>query len=108
MSVYMKFYPYKSHAGKESIWGKKFKPNEVLGVAADLRTGKLLFSHNGSWKAPMGVAFEGLDAGVALFPALSGGRVNCVVAVNFGDRSMKYGPPDESYLTVWEVTRKKK
>ena len=95
----------KLHAGNWSTWGKKFKLKDIIGVAADLQMGKLLFSHNGSWDSPMGVAFEGLDVGVPLFPAISGRRnPTQTVSVNFGDRPMKYGPPDESYQTPWEVT----
>ena len=53
----------------------------------------------------MGVAFEELDVESNLFPVISGdGGVS--LTVNFGDQPMKYHPPDESYQTVWEVTRK--
>ena len=31
----------------------------MIGCAADLKEGRLLFSRNGSWDAPMGLAFEG-------------------------------------------------
>ena len=35
------------HAGKEQGWGKEGARGDVLGVAADLVSGKLMFSLNG-------------------------------------------------------------
>lgn len=87
-------------------WGKAFEPRDgkVLGVAADMVDGKILFGLDGEWGEPMGVAFEGLDADLGLFPALTGQGMK--VSVNFGDREMKFGPPDESFEKLSEVVGK--
>ena len=39
-------------------WGAAWKPGDVIGIAADVDAGRLRFSLNGSWDAPMGTAFR--------------------------------------------------
>ena len=116
------------HAGKEGQgWGKAGARGDVLGVAADLVAGKLLFSLNGEqvrtaahsrraahvclaelevfaarrWGAPMGVAFEGVEAGAGLYPALSAQSLE--LSVNFGSRPWAFAPPDPSFAGVREA-----
>jgi len=90
---------YKLHneyveSGKE--WGTRFKAKCgcVVGVAADLCEGKLLFGLDGNWTTPMGVAFS-IEADAEISPALSAQWVT--VVVNLGQVPFKYGPPDSSY-----------
>ena len=81
-----------------SQWGKKFDPQGdcVLGVAADLQNGKLLFGLDGDWSQPMGVAFEGIAKDARLFPAITASHLK--LSVNFGDRPFTFGPPDQSFI----------
>jgi len=39
-------------------WGGSWKSGSVVGVAADVDTGTLMFCLDGSWDAPMGTAFR--------------------------------------------------
>ena len=102
---------HKMFNGSSIKWGTKFYPTgkvtagQVLGVAADMVDGKILFSLDGSWEEPMGVAFEGLDLELGLFPALEGG-FDLEISVNFGDRDMKFSPPDESFEKIHDIIEK--
>ena len=70
-------------------FGEGWEDGDVIGCAADLQAGKLLFSLNGKYGAPMGCAFEGVDPGEGgLYPALTGGH-GMRVSVNFGERSVE-------------------
>ena len=99
----------KLHAGTYTEWGTEIEENSthVIGVAADLETGRLLFSLDGSWGEPMGVAFHGgvVDTRVPLFPVISGwlGRK---VFVNLGQCRMQYGPPNHTFLPLKDVVTK--
>eukprot|EP01062_Namystynia_karyoxenos_P065125 TRINITY_DN5839_c0_g1_i1.p1 TRINITY_DN5839_c0_g1~~TRINITY_DN5839_c0_g1_i1.p1 ORF type:complete len:1238 (+),score=326.31 TRINITY_DN5839_c0_g1_i1:120-3833(+) len=80
--------------GSQTRWGVL----TVIGCAADLDKGELLFGRNGSWGPPYGRVFTGADFSAGLFPALSG---------SFGARAhfnfcgpFRHGPPDESYAPL--------
>jgi len=90
----------------QTNWGKAFEPSEghVLGLAADMENGRILFGLDGDWGEPMGVAFENLDPDLGVFPAMSCTGLN--VSVNFGDRDMKFGPPDDSFEKLIDVVNK--
>ena len=92
----------KWHDGN-SNWGKKFEPNgdRVLGVAADLENGKLLFGIDGDWSEPMGVAFSDIDKDIRPFPALTASDMK--IFVNFGYCDFTHGPPDLSYEKLVDV-----
>jgi len=96
----------KWHNGDTS-WGKSFAPenNRVLGIAADLENGQLLFSLDGDWNKPMGVAFEDIKKDIGLFPALTAS--NMEVFVNFGYTDFKYAPPDPSFEKMKDVVEMK-
>jgi len=95
----------KWHSGAQE-WGKEFDPEEgtVLGVAADMEKGELSFGLNGDWKEPMGIAFQGLDKSLNLYPALTASELK--LQVNFGDNDFKYGPPDSSFIALKEALKK--
>ena len=65
-------------------------------------SGELLFGWDGVWDPPMGVAFDGMDTDVPLFPAVSG--MNVDVQVNFGDTPLLFGGPDPSYKSLVTYT----
>ena len=92
--------------GNHHSWGKKFEATggRVLGVAADMVEGKILFGLDGDWGKPMGVAFDNLSTELGLFPALSAEGMK--VKVNFGEDEMKFGPPDESYEKLNDIVGK--
>ena len=94
----------KWHAGSHE-WGNEFNPEDgtVLGIAADMEKGELLFGLNGDWKAPMGVAFEGLEKSLKLFPAITASELK--LEVNFGDNTFKYGPPDSSFVGLYNALK---
>ena len=64
-------------------------------------SGELLFGWDGVWDPPMGVAFDGMDTDVPLFPAVSG--MNVDVQVNFGDTPLSFGGPDHSYKSLVQM-----
>jgi hypothetical protein len=86
---------YRWHGTSDS-WGTLWKPGDVVGCLVDLRKSNLTmsFSINGSFAAPMGVAFRGLNFAGGLCPALSYSRGERLV-VNFGSggRPFAFPPP---------------
>ena len=76
----------------------------MIGFALDMRAAGgavLSVSVNGSFAAPNGVAFSGIDA-CYLSPALSGsGRYQ----VNFGDRAFAHPLPSADFMSVHDVRR---
>ena len=92
------FTGYKWHDGS-TRWSKKFGERNIgcVGVALDLLNGEVLFSVDGEWD----VAFNDVPKNVRLFPALSG--ISAKLQINFGDRAARYGPPDSSFVTLWEA-----
>ena len=93
---------FKWHSGSDD-WGKEFDPEDgtVLDVAADLTKGELQYGLNGDWNKPMGIAFDGIDTDIKLFPALTASDLK--MGVNFGDNDFKYGPPDSSFVALKEA-----
>ena len=45
----------------------------------------------------MGVAFD-MDPNLLLYPAITGVRLK--ISVNFGEDSMKFGPPHETFMML--------
>ena len=89
---------YKYHSPERGTsWGKSFNHGNVgfIGVALDLLKGEVLFSVDGQWTAPMGVAFTGVNNDEKFFPAIDGS--DCNIEVNFGQREFTHGPPDGSF-----------
>jgi len=85
----------------EESFGMQWSEGDILGCAADLEDMSLFFSVNGSFEAPNGLGFAGIVADW-LSPALTASRSE--YRVNFGDRPFKFQAPDQSYLTVHEVS----
>ena len=89
-------------------WGTSvyFPTTKVLGVAADLQTGTLLYAWNGNWEDKnMGMAFEGLPLDVILFPVIScfygHGEIKVgQIKVNLGAHEFQFNPPDTSYRSI--------
>jgi hypothetical protein len=86
------------HSGDQA-WGEQWNDGDTVGCAADLDTGQLWFSRNGSWEAPHGVAFDGVRPDGGLYPAITASSPTIAVC-NFGENPWKFAPPDESYLSV--------
>ena len=94
------------HNGVEEAWGKRFSGSryQVLGVAANLVDGQILYGINGNWREPMGIAFSEVDKFSQLFPVVSErGEKKDTLEVNFGHRNFHYGPPDSSYKKLMDV-----
>ena len=66
------------HGNSES-WGSEWKENDIVGCAVELsKDGKLArfsFSLNGSFEAPMGVAYDNVPVESALRPAITFNKV---------------------------------
>jgi len=94
----------KWHEGSTE-WGKEFSPknDNVLGVAFDNVEGRVLFGINGDWCEPMGVAFDSLALNHRMFPAITCQGMS--VEVNFGDRDMKFGGPDPTFVSLVEALK---
>jgi tetratricopeptide (TPR) repeat protein len=94
----------KWHAGSRATFGSEWRVGDVLGFAVDMRPAGgavLSVSVNGSFAAPNGVAFSGIDARY-LSPALSGhGRYQ----VNFGDRAFAHALPSADFMSVHDFRR---
>ena len=73
----------------------------VIGVALDMKAGRMLFGLNGFWESPMGVAFSDIDTGQNFFPAISFGSGD--LRVNFGERNFIFGPPDDSFRKLVDL-----
>ena len=84
-------------------WGEKVAEDHVLGIAADLERGQLLFGVDGNWRDPMGVALYNLSE-KSIYPALTGKDMK--IAINFGCSDMKFGPPDASFKKIIDVFSK--
>ena len=95
----------KGHNNKWTGWGSKFSPegDRVLGVAADMCEGRLLFGLDGVWTHPMGEAFIDLDTNVSIFPAITAENVSLVV--NFGQVPFKFGPPDSTFKRLLDLQK---
>jgi hypothetical protein len=94
----------KWHAGSSAAFGSKWRVGDVVGFALDMRAAGgavLSVSVNGSFAAPNGVAFSGIDGGY-LSPALSG---NGRYQVNFGDRPFAHPLPSADFMSVHDFRR---
>jgi len=80
------------HAGNDRPWGKKSDTQDVICCLLNLDNRQILFGLNGSFNAPMGVAFENVPEGAALRPAITAGR-GARLNINFGDRPFVHPPP---------------
>ena len=69
-----------------------------------MEKGELSFGLNGDWKEPMGVAFQGLEKSLNVYPALTASELK--LQVNFGDNDFEYGPPDSSFIALKEALKK--
>jgi tetratricopeptide (TPR) repeat protein len=97
----------KWHAGSSAAFGSEWRVGDVICFALDMRAAGgavLSVSVNGSFAAPNGVAFSGIDA-CYLSPALSGfGRYQ----VNFGDRPFAHPLPSADFMSVHDFNRENK
>ena len=55
-------------------------------------------------KSQLGIAFQGLDKSLNLYPALTASELK--LQVNFGDNDFKHGPPDSSFIALKEALKK--
>ena len=93
----------KWHNNNFTRWGKGCEQDgrpHILGVALDMERGDMLFGWDGVWDPPMGVAFN-VDTQLQLFPAISG--ADFYLHVNFGDKPLSFGGPDNSYIPIAEL-----
>ena len=94
----------KWHAGSRAAFGSEWRVGDMVGFAVDMRaagSAVLSVSVNGSFSAPNGVAFSGIDAR-CLSPALSGhGRYQA----NFGDRAFAHPLPSSKFVSVHDFRR---
>jgi hypothetical protein len=88
---------------KISAFGVTWQEGDVLGLACDMVNKSVSFSVNGSFKPPLGLAFENIAAD-SIAPAFSASRGFKVVA-NFGQLPLKHAPPDETYVSVHTAER---
>jgi len=65
----------------------------VVGVAADMVAGEILFSLNGKW---LGVAFQPCKH-EKLSPILTGKNINLIVNFGKGGNEFQYSPPDATF-----------
>ena len=64
---------------------------DVMGCAIDLGAKTVSFSLNGSWDAPMGQAFEGIEVDRGVLPAVTAQGMQ--VRLNLGEKALKHEPP---------------
>ncbi len=86
----------KWHEGEDSQFGSRWRAGDVVGLACDLREGRMLASLNGDFAPPYGTAFD-LPAGLpGLCPALSAGLglFQCRLG---GLRPFRFAPPSPDY-----------
>ena len=94
-------YQWKRHNGNSTRWGVKVPRGTVgyvVGVAINMVKGEILFSHNGKWNPPMGIAFDNIKTNLTYFPAISG--IGIKLCMNFGEKDFRYAPPDQSFNPV--------
>jgi hypothetical protein len=71
-----------------TAYGASYTTNDVIGIALDMDAGTLVFYKN---NVSQGTAFSGLSG--TFFFAVGNGSVNCLGAINFGQRGFLYTPP---------------
>jgi len=92
------FHCFRYHSSTLGKWGETLDNNGFVGVAVDMVKREILFSVNGQWTKPNGVAFSDIPLDVDLFPAMSG--CNSTLQWNFGDQNFTYGPPDPTFVAL--------
>ncbi len=94
----------KWHAGPQGPFGGQWRVGDVVGLACDLRAGRILVSLNGDFAPPYGAAFDlpaaGLEGG--LHPALTAasGLFRCNLGGGSADRPFRYAPPSPEYCQI--------
>ena len=94
------------HGGSKAF-GKAWNVGDTLGLAIDLVSASktVSFSVNGDFSSPCGEAYTNIviPAGSWIRPAFTAqtGKYR----VNFGDRPLKYAPPDSTHVAVSSVIR---
>jgi hypothetical protein len=86
-----------------SVFGVPWQEGDVLGLACDMVNKTVSFSVNGSFEAPLGLAFQNIAAN-SIAPAFTASRGFKVLA-NFGQLPLKHAPPDETYVSVHAAER---
>ncbi|GBG27885.1 Ryanodine receptor 1 [Hondaea fermentalgiana] len=83
----------------ETPFGTQWTSGDVLTVAADIDAGEIFFGLNGSFAAPMGLAFSGVRGAcsVGITPAISASQ-GTVVRVNLGHQPMRFGAPAPGFV----------
>jgi hypothetical protein len=87
-----------------SAFGVMWQEGDVLGLACDMVNKTVSFSVNGSFKPPLGVAFENIAAD-SIAPAFTA-NLGFKVVANFGQLPLKHAPPDETYVSVHAAAQK--
>lgn len=93
----------KLHADNFSTFGSSWSDGDVIGFALDMRTAGaavLSVSVNGSFAAPNGVAFTGIDVPF-LSPAFS--AFGGLFRLNLGHRPFKHTPPEDTAQSTVSV-----
>lgn len=98
------------HAGSDEHFGPKWAAGQTVCCALDVDQGVMRFALNGRWDTPESnskdEAFRNLSAVLSergVFPAVSFSKFE-KCRLNFGapGTPLKYGPPDDTFKTVWE------
>ena len=82
------------HNGRGQQWNTVWAEGDVIGVAADLTNGELLFARNGEW----GSVFSGVRPAGGIYPAFTIRGTN--YTANFGAAPFRFPPPDGAYAPV--------
>eukprot|EP00666_Eupelagonemidae_sp_cell4sb_P012720 gene12720-638_t len=82
----------KRHDGSGEPWSTAWKDGDVVGVAADLPAGTLLFAKNGDWET----VFCDVQPASGLFPAIT--TQGASYAANFGADPFRFSPPDGTFV----------
>ena len=61
----------KWHGGKKSSFGVAWQAGDIIGCSIDFDKREIAYSRNGSFDAPMGVAFKFQDTVAGMYPAIS-------------------------------------
>merc|ERR1711871_637894 len=94
------------HAGSDEHFGPKWVAGQTVCCALDVDQGVMRFALNGRWDNSDDEAFRNLSAVVreqGVFPAVSFSKFE-KCRFNFGAHGtpLKYGPPDDTFKSVWE------
>ena len=79
-------------------WGAKWRAGDIIGCAVDVDRGTVLFSLNGSWELPMGIASEAMHFVGGAVPAVTAqhSMSQFLCKANMGDdgaSSLRFDPP---------------